>query len=498
VPQGYASAVTIAEELADFASRLGADDVPARVRAFAKSQLLSQLAAARASLAHPLGAKVVAAFGAPYDPVHPTRAAVSLAALTMCLDFDDTLYAGHVSHSTVNVPVALAPRLALDGRELLASIVAANECAARVTAAATLGPFRGQTAAHAHLAGAVAARLRAERRPPEAFVDAWGLAFALPPWSLERAFLGSDAKLLTAAVPVAAALAACDAAAAGLRGAPDLFEHDRGFLPRFATVPLPDAATAGLGVRWHTETLSIKLYPACAYLDAALDAAAELHERLGVTDPDEVEDVVVVASAFTVGMDARSAPYVCGPASPVSALTFSVPYPVATALLTGGFSPLDLAPPAVGERSRWRLAAKVRTVHDPELTRRALRSTAPVGGALRQAGPRAEAWLRTLGGDAAVGLAAELGPPEQTFEQADKAVGARVVLRLRSGAHAEAARELALGAAGPATRAEHPRLAREKFVRTGGPVEVADAFAELEQLRSDELSELLAVALDAG
>ncbi len=235
--------MTLIELLADWGSRLSLDDVPERVRALARSQVVSQLAAARAGLNHDLGRKLTRAFGSPLQP-DPKRSGYVLAGLTMALDYDDTVYAGHVTQSTV--PTALAYARALeDGRSMLAAVVAGNECAARVTAAATLGPFRGQTAAHTHLAGAAATRLRAEAAPARRWADALGLAFAAPPWTLQRAFLGSEAKLLTAATPLLTALDACDAAAAGLAGAADVLEHCEGFLATFAELPLPAAVTGG-------------------------------------------------------------------------------------------------------------------------------------------------------------------------------------------------------------------------------------------------------------
>ena len=144
---------------------------------------------------------------------------------------------------------------------MLTAVIAANECAARITAAATLGPFRGQNAAHTHVAGAVSGRLRAEGAPVEQWVNAFGIAFSMPPRPFLRAFLGSDAKVLSAATPVRMGLDACDAARAGLLGPRDVLEHPDGFLATFATVPLPDAVDLDLGRRWHTETLSFKVHP---------------------------------------------------------------------------------------------------------------------------------------------------------------------------------------------------------------------------------------------
>ncbi len=487
--------MTLTERLAAWAAGLAFDDVPPRVVAYAKSQVLSQLGAARATRSHPLGPAIVQALGDPASAPDPKQAACALAALTMALDFDDTVYAGHVSHSAVAVPLAYARPLGLDGRDLLAAVVAADECAARVTAAATIGPFRGQTAAHTHLAGGVAARLRAEAAPADRWVSAWGIAFAAPPWPLTRAFLGSDAKVLTASVPLRVALDACDAAAAGLSGAADILEHPDGFLARFSDVPLPDAAVADLGRRWHTETLSFKVYPACAYLDAVLDCAVELHHALTPADLATVAEVVVHASIFTVAMDLRSAPYVCGPRSPVSALTFSVAYSVATALLTGGLAPGDLAPAALDEARRWDLAGRVRLELDDALTHRALTATAPIGEALRQAGDRAAPWLRSAGGERAEALLRELGPPSPGFDHADKAIGARVEVRLADGRVLRSERDVPLGAAGPETREHHPALTRQKFLACGGEPEVADALARLDELGPADVAAALAAAL---
>lgn len=495
-----ARAAGLTGQLAAFAAGLELDHVPPRVVALARSQILSQLAATRESLAHDLGPRIVAALGPPLQ-ADPKGAAASLAALTMALDFDDTVYAGHVSHSTVDVPLAYQGALGLDGRALLTAVIAANECAARVTAAATLGPFRGQTAAHTHLVGSVAARLRAEAAPPQRYVDAWGIALAMPPWSLHRAFLGSDAKVLTASVPVRTGLDACDAAAAGLAGAPDILEHPDGFLARFAAVPLPEAVTHGLGRRWHTETISFKVYPGCAYLDAAVDCAVDIHGRMGDLDPgavaESISEVVVHAPIFTVGMDARSAPYVDGPASAVSTLNFSVAYNVATALLTGGLTPADLAPASVDRPERWALAARVRTELDLDLTRRAMLATAPLGEALREAGPRAAAWLEQAGGEAAARLAEEAGPPAPDFEGAEKAIGARVEVVLVDGRRLEARRDVPIGAAGPDTRRDHAALMRRKFRAAGGPAAAADALERIEDLGAAELGAALGAALTA-
>ncbi|MEU7905465.1 MmgE/PrpD family protein [Actinoplanes sp. NPDC049118] len=486
--------MTLTEELSAWASTLQLADVPGRVVEIAKSQLLSQLAAARAGAGHPAGRAVISAFGPPLQ-ADPKQSACVLAGLTSWLHFDDTAYAGHISNSTATVPIAYAHALGLDGRGLLTSMITANECASRVTAAATLGPFRGQSATHTHVTGAVSGRLRSENRPADRWVAAFGMAFGIPPRMLAPGFLNSDAKVLSAFTPVRAGLDACDAALAGLAGAPDILEHPQGFLSRFSTVPLPEAVTLGLGERWHTETLSFKMHPGGPGIDSAVDCAIELHRELGEREIAGITDVLVHASLYTVVVDRQTAPYVDGPDSPVSALVFSTPYTVATTLLNGELTPADFAAPRVHEPRRWELAAKIRLTEDRGMTRDSFLCEVPFGEALRQAGPRAATWLTEFGGPGLVELVGEIPPPSVDFTQASKVTGARVVVTLADGSTRERRLDIPIGAVGPDTRARHAELVREKFLSTGGAKSVADAVADLEHASAREVAELLETAL---
>jgi 2-methylcitrate dehydratase PrpD len=313
-----------------------------------------------------------------------------------------------------------------------------------------------------------------------------------------RPFLGSDAKALTAAVPIRMGLDACDGAAAGLRGVADVLEHEQGFLAAFADVPLPEAVVAGLGERWHTDTLSLKAYPASTGVYSSVDCAAELHASL---EGAAVEDVVVHGSLFTFETDVHASAYLDGPRSPVSALSYSVRYGVATALLQGGLTPADFAPPAVDDPARWELAARVRVEHDPELSRRAILATAPIGEALKQAGVRAAPWVESTGGaalfeaDDPEELMRTIDPPSASFENAEKAIGARVTVRLADGRELTATRDVATGFAGPDTRARHPQLMRAKFLACGGSDQVAEALFAIDAAAPDEVAETLEAAL---
>ncbi|MFC9284130.1 MmgE/PrpD family protein [Streptomyces collinus] len=480
--RGRTPADTPLRELSHWAATLRPQHIPCRVLKLAASQVLSQIASIRAGLQHPLGRKLVAAFGHPMQR-DPRQAAGVFAALGSWLNLDDTAYAGHLSNSTVAVPLAFAYARQLDGLSLLTAVVAANECAARITASATLGPLRGQSAVHTHLAGAVAGRLHCDRASAGLFENAFGLAFAMPNWPLMRAFLASDARLFNTFTPVRTAMDACDAAHAGLRGAPDIMEHSDGFLARFATVPLPQAVAKGLGRRWHTDTLSFKMHPGGPGIDAAVDCAVEIHRELGPVRPGDVAEVVVEASLYTLFAGERAAQYVTGPGSPLGALVLDVPYPVATTLLTGEFSVDDFSSPHLDDPDRWALAKRIRLEHDTDMTRELFLSDAPFGEAVREAGDLAVPWLRGFGGDELVDLIGAARADERDFSRSTKATGARVTVRLTDGRTVSRTRLIPVGAAGPETRAGHADLVREKFLSVGGSQQVADTVGRLHRMR---------------
>ncbi|MEU7889953.1 MmgE/PrpD family protein [Microbispora bryophytorum] len=489
---------SLTARLAAWAHAVTYEDIPAATLAAARSQLISNLAAVRASLRHPAGRAIVAAFGPPLR-ADPTRSACVLAALASALDFDEVAYGGHVSTGGVNVAIAHAGVDRLDGRALLTTIVTANECAARITAATILSPFfRGQTNTHCHLAGAAAARLRARDAAPGEWVAGLGLALGTLPVPLHHAVVTSDVKALSAAASVRMALDGCDAAAHGLTGPAAILEHPEGLLAALSAVPLPEIVTTGLGRRWHTDTLTYKRFPGSAYLHAAFDCAERLHRRLGAVDVSRVRRVVVHGSLLTWQMEQKVARELDGPRTNVSAATLSVGYGVATLLMTGAFGPGDLTPSALADPERWALAEKVVVEHDMDLSIRMAQATSPLGESLRRAGDRALDWPEFVRwtGDAAPALLAALGGPEETFEQATMAIGARVAVELADGTAAAESRDAFVGSAGPETRRDHGAIVARKFLSTGGPRDVLAELEHLDALGPEQVVAVLARAVE--
>lgn len=434
-------------ELARWATTLAPSDVPEPVWRAAGAQRASTVGAAVWTLSHPLSDSISAALASdPSGPCTflagdekgPSAAAAGNAALSMALDFDDTVLGGHTGHSTVFVPLAVAEATDADPARVALAHVAANEVAARVAAAAAVGPFRGQQTAYIHAVGAAVARAVVEGDDSETLADALGIALGQPPWPLESAFLGSDAKHWSASEPIRAGLAALEAARAGQCGRDNLLESDAGFLDSFSTIPLP-AFLGGLGERWHTRAVTVKAVPGCAYVTAPVEAALAIRQELEA-DPAAIQRVTVHGSLFATEVDDRASPYLEGPDSPVSALTFTVPYGVAAALVDGEFTPRQLAPDRVEDDRIWSLTDRVDLVHDPELTMAALRSEVPVGAMLRRVGlPVLPYAAKTVGiGTVARHLPtllrlARKRPLPTDLAEADKRMGARVTVETADG-----------------------------------------------------------------
>lgn len=401
------TAVTLLERAAEFVAGLSAEAIPPRVIEKARLQAMSMLAAALsgartrharavvdAALAWRTAGRATVLGRA--ATAHPIAAVTANAAASMALDFDDYLFAGHTGHSAVLVALACAEEADASVGDLLVAQVAANEIAGRFGASLLLGPHNGQMWSYIHLLGAAAAAGRIARLSADRLADAFAIALYQPPYPLVPGFMGAPSKTLTASTPAAIGLLAADLAARGLSGARRILESRAGFFARLARRPLP-LFVAGLGERWVTDTLACKIYPGCAYVDAALDALLDLTGG----NPAPPADIEVRATAFTWGMEKLSTPWQARvppgrtsprndlggtplggdaplPLSPI-AVNFSVRLSIAIAAMAGRLTPDECAPEFLEGHSadiRAR-AARVRLTHDALATARLVRATAP-------------------------------------------------------------------------------------------------------------------------
>jgi len=520
------SALHLIQEMAQWSSSLRYDDIPERVRAKARLQTLSVLAAVHSAAATGPGRTLLAtarewAGDGPCTLI-PTGAKTSLAgaiftatALSVAQDYDDYLLFGHTGHSAVLVPLLLGEKLGSSLQDALAAQVIANELEGRLGASVLLGPHNGQTWSFIHLLGSAAAAAKLLRLNAEQTAHALAISLYQPTYVLVPGFMGPDSKALTPASPSVTGVQAAILAGQGFTGALDLIENRQGFLRHFSYYPLP-FMISGLGRAWTTDTLAYKIYPGCAYIDTTVDATLKLREdfrdKTGRDlDPEQVHGVKIAATALTVEMDALSK---VGESfdvlNPVS-VNFSIPGNVALCLLKGRLIGADLEREALqrdGEAIR-RLAAKVVLHHDVALTgmmvasmnsalklnqmmkeinlRGILRARGRIQrqygrrmglgwgefkDLIRQAGPQLgrQIWkgIRRRAGAA---LAGEGGRPRYdlgdcNLEEFRMPFAARVTITLRDGTSLTRQQDIPLGGPGHAL-GETAQLIREKYRREG-------------------------------
>jgi 2-methylcitrate dehydratase PrpD len=454
-------------EAAEWAANLRFARIPAPVRRAAGAQLASTVGAAVWTLDHPIGDRVLDTVRDEFPedwgqsatlpgagPMPVRGACYGAAALAMAMDFDDTVLGGHTGHSAALVPYLFAEANAADldhpGRRALRAHVAANEISARVASAAAVGPFRGQQTAYVHSVAAAVARGVVEGDDAGTLADAVAIALAQPPWPLVPDFLGSDAKVLSAAEPTLAGLSAVSAARNGLTGNEDVVAAEDGFLDEFADLPLPEFL-GGLGERWHTRAVTVKPYPGCAYVTAPVHAALGVREQVreaiaetaaGTEGPltAQVTGIRVDGSLFSHEVDRLANRYTDRTESPLASLNFSIPYNVAVALRDGEHTPRQLRPERVGDEAVWELADRISVEHDPAFTMRALESEVPLGAMLRRVGWKVVPYsAKSVGAVTALRNLPTLlrfvrkRPLPEDLSGADKAMGARVTVRLADG-----------------------------------------------------------------
>jgi 2-methylcitrate dehydratase PrpD len=504
--------------------------VPVSVREQAVNQILSILAAVYSGWTSDLGQAIERAFP-PIAPgaarILPTgvsapapQSALLMASWSVVLDYDDVMLGGHTGHSSVLAPLALASEGGRSGADWLLAQITANEIAARVNMVCAMGSARGQMATYLHLLGASAARAKIEHLDEEEFSNALSFALSYPAEALFPAFIGSDAKVLCAGLPIRVGMESVDVACSGLTPAADILDDPHGFFSSRSPLPIREFL-GGLGQQWHTETNSFKTYPVCGYLCAALDATLDLVLKNNLS-ADEVATVDVWSSLFTVAMDAHSAPYLNGPKSYISTLTFSTPFTIASAILAREFGPAQLKREWIENPKVWELAARIKTRLDTGLTIKSLTADIPIGAALRRTrrlqaavfawGLAAKAyghWGRWLNPSTfrlmfAISTAAGEERP-LNLRSSTKPMGARVEIRCSDGRVLSESVSIPRGFAGSSLSDNGGKtirqLMREKFDRCAREVvgdeaaaEVGDLIEQLETLSPADVERLIDLA----
>jgi 2-methylcitrate dehydratase PrpD len=273
------------------------------------------------------------------------RQAFLIGGLSHILEMDD-LHRASVTHpGCVVVPAALALGLrgGASGPAMLDAILRGYEAVARVGMAvgpahyriwhstATCGPF-GAAMAAAELLGLDDGQT----------MHALGNAGTQSSGLWQFIDTGAMSKHLHAGRAAEAGVTAAELAALGFTGPPEILEGAKGLFAGACPDADPDAITRDPDVPWQLHATSIKPWPCCRHTHPAIDAALELHGRLGGAVPRSVE-----VATYRAALDVCDRP---APASEYAA-KFSLQHCVALAL-TDGRAGFD----SFGEAARHRLA----------------------------------------------------------------------------------------------------------------------------------------------
>ncbi len=244
------------------------------------------------------------------DRADPVRAAYRNGVIAGSLDWDDSHIAAIIHPGIVIWPAALAAAelAGASGEALLVAAAAGYETAIRIGMSVqpdhSLRGFQG-TPTCGVFGAAVAAGLLLGL-DAEGLTHALGLAASYAGGLSQFFISGSDVKRLHAGRAAAGGVEVALLARAGLTGPADAIEGTQGFGRAASDDFNPDIITDGLGTRYWTEAIALKLHAGTVRLQAAI-AAAEALAAEGVT-PDAVSRIEIGVPRILMGKLSWNAP----------------------------------------------------------------------------------------------------------------------------------------------------------------------------------------------
>ena len=299
-------------EMVRWVKSVNYEKIPQSIREITKYQILGLLGAIFGSLKTDLGKKVIRFYEKHSQigefPLPGSEKKISLkdsveafASLSMLLDYDDYLFMGHTGHSAVWVSLLPALALGRSSKDVIKSIVIGNEVGGRLGGAVLFGPHNGQMWSFIHGVNTALIYGKLLELPFESLLDAVGIYLYQANYPLYPGFMGSEAKIFTAARPIREGFFAVEAAEDGFSGHSRIIEAEKGFLKNFSFFPL-DFMIGSWGKVWLTGTLAVKLYPGCAYIDTTMDVLSKLVQQEEF-NAEKVNKVKIDANILSLQMD---------------------------------------------------------------------------------------------------------------------------------------------------------------------------------------------------
>jgi 2-methylcitrate dehydratase PrpD len=338
----------VTEALAEFASTLTFDQIPAEARTVARHCLMDMVGVALAGKDEPLSQMLAAQIedegGAEHatliglgDKTSANQAALYNGSAAHALDYDDVLgvFTGHPTVAVMPAVLALAERHGKDGKAVVTAFVAGVEVLARIGAMMSKGHYaRGwHSTGTIGSIGAAAGCANLLGLDAEATNRAMGIA-ASQAAGLKSNF-GTMTKPLHAGKAAQNGLLAASLAARGFTARENTLDIAQGFGDSMAEGVDIEPAMERIGELFHTQDVLFKYHPACYGVHAPTEAALRLRLQEGF-DPALVEKIEINVPANAIGM--------CDIAEPKTGLEakFSLAHNVALGLLDKADGSLEL------------------------------------------------------------------------------------------------------------------------------------------------------------
>ncbi len=268
--------------------------------------------------------------GAPWSAAPPATALVN-GSLCHAFELDDVHDESLLHPGAVVVPAALAvaEHEGSSGSQFLRAVVLGYEVNARVGLA--VGPvahmLRGfhPTGCNGVFGSATAAGLLLGLNV-ERLMHALGIAGSFASGVCEFCETGGMVKRVHAGRAAEGGVLAAYLARDGLTGPTSVLEGKYGYFKCFSDAPEPEQLTTGLGERFMIDEITVKPYPCCSDVHAAIDATLEIKDKHAI-DPAEVLRIIVESTTKVAEQNAGD-----GTGSMMEA-QYSVRFAVAATLL---------------------------------------------------------------------------------------------------------------------------------------------------------------------
>lgn len=367
-----------AQDLIEFAHGLSLEAIPRRVIDDAKWCLLDSLGCAlfgsRQPWAKIMADEMLAEGSRGRSSIVGRRKTLAAPAAALCngtathgFELDDLLDEAIVHPGAIVIPAALAAAESVDapGSRLMLGIIAGYEAINRVGLAIGVEPARRghhMTALAGPVGAAIGAGVVMNLSPAE-LTAAVGLACSTA--SGTKSFAagtgGGMMKRMHAGRAAEAGVRMCQLAARGFTAPPTALDGRFGLLEVLSGQSArPEQLNLDLGKRWAVEQVYVKVYPCCAWIQAAVQQLVALRGPRPVR-AQEVERVRIGLCAYAVRNNGNVAP------PDTMGAQYSLPYCAALALTADPSDPAMYREDAINDPERRGLARRIELVVDQEM-----------------------------------------------------------------------------------------------------------------------------------